>query len=91
VRRGRTDAALVSASPQLLLNACRWAAAADRDAESPGFHRGGWADAAAFALHHRRKRVPLMAGWHEVSEGTSISATNRLRSLFAAWWRRVRA
>jgi hypothetical protein len=30
-----------------------------------------------------------MAGWHEVSEGTSISATDRLRALIAAWWQRL--
>jgi hypothetical protein len=33
--------------------------------------------------------VLLMAGWHEVTDGTSISATDRLRALFVAWWRRL--
>jgi hypothetical protein len=86
VRRGRTDAALDAASLRLP-GAFRWTAST-RSADLHGLQRGGWAKAAAFARRHLHGGARLMAGWHE-PQGTSVTATGRLRSVVAFWWRRL--
>src|SRR5262249_49348725 len=89
VWRGHTAAALARVPP-LLAFGTRCRTVLDRAAGLPRLQHGGWAVAAAAALHLHAAGMSLMAGWHENRKGTSVTATRSVRELIAAFWRRLR-
>src|SRR6266545_6755417 len=84
-RRGRIAVGNDGASPFFSPFRGRMAITCANDLDP--HQRGGWAVAAAVARHHLHASEDLMAGW-DTEDGTTVSATERLR---AAWLVLVRS